>query len=160
MEKKDLHTIIFPFLHLNDQEQYFMVGKCKSISGIQDLSYRLENILNEAKTAEAFSVYDCIKEKFIDTSKSDLLNELSHAMLIDVRNLKEIRHRLRYELLDFHIVNEILNDSHFMDYLKKRLEEEFFGNYRYIITMKLKSSKDSKAYCLIDNFNEIEIIEL
>lgn len=156
MDKKDQHTTIFPFCSSKDYEQRIEVGKCKRINGLNDLEIRIKDILSEAERAEAFSIYDYKNKIFLTSEKIDLVKVILNGILENIRDIRDIRYKVRYETLDVHIENDLLHDASFMEYLKNRLEEEFVASYRYVMMMRFSSGQ--KAYCLLDNFCECEMI--
>lgn len=128
MNKKDRYTTIFPYYDRKEYDYYYEVGKLKRVKYNAEIVILLDTIKRRAETFDAFQFNGNIHlQKDWNTIKETVLGSMN------------IGSHKAYCILEMNMDKFIMGTDSLYMYLKKRIEEEFFGDIFFSICWREKN---------------------
>ena len=125
MDKKDSHTTIFPYYQREEFNFYYEVGKLRMLKKKVDLVVLLDTIGRKAKEYDAFQyLYNIHIQGDWKMVKDSILSEM------------EKEEKMGYTMIELHMDKSVMGDDDFYKYLKRRIEEEFYGDIQFAVCWK------------------------
>ena len=132
---------------LFEYDFFYHVGKLRMMKKIGNLVLLLDTIGRRTKDFDAFQ-YLC---KIHIQGEWEMVKQ---NILEDMEN----ENQMAYTVIESHMDKPVMGDEEFYWYLKKRIEEEFYGSIRYAICWKENNTeKIALIYCDVIHVKHIHI---
>lgn len=125
MDKKDLHTTIFPYYDKEEFQYFYEVSVLRNLKKKAELVVLLDTI---GKKQESFDVYQYEEKAHFNKD----WNEAKQSVI----KVLDGAPKMGYCILEIHMDKPVMGNNSFYNYLKKRIQEEFYGDIKFAVCYK------------------------